>query len=244
MVDSHSARRPKVVLATFGTHGDLHPFLAVALALRDRGIDPVLAAAEVFRDKVQAEGIAFRPMRPDVEAVAERLGMDPRQLTRAVAARPEFLLQQIIMPSLREAYDDAMAATIDADLVVTHSVAYAARLAAEQRGLPTIGIVLQPMLFFSAFDPPIVANLPRLSAWIYRCGRACTWAFLALGKRVARRWARPIDALRREVGLPPASAHPLFEGQFSDAGTIALYSPLFGPPQPDHPTNTSIEVGS
>lgn len=230
----------KVVLATFGTHGDLHPFLALALALRARGVEPVLAAAGVFREKVEAEGIAFRPMRPDVEVVAERLGMEPRQLARAVAARPEFLLQQIVLPSLRESYDDALAITADAAMVVTHSVAYGARLAAEKRGLPQIGVVLQPMLLASAFDPPVVAQLPRLSAWVYRRGPAFTRAFLALGRRVARRWAWPIDAMRQQIGMPPATAHPLFEGQFGGRGALALYSPLFGPPQPDHPPGTAI----
>lgn len=235
-----NTRRPRVVLATFGTHGDLHPFVALALALRERGADAVLAAGEVYRDKVEAEGIGFFPMRPSVEAVAQRLAMTPRELARAVAARPQFLLQRIILPSLREAYDDAMAAMDGADLVVTHSVAYGARLAAEKRGLPRIGIVLQPMLFASVTDPPVVADFPRLSRWIYRQGPAWTRAFLGLGRHVARRWARPIDRFRRQVGLPPATAHPLFEGQFGGAGAIGLYSPLLGPPQADHPPHTTI----
>jgi len=227
------------VLATFGTHGDLHPFLALALALRERGADAVLAAGEVYRDKVEAEGIAFFPMRPDIEAVAARLAMAPRELARAVAARPQFLLQRIILPSLHEAYDDAMVAMAGADLVVTHSVAYGARLAAEKRGLPQVGIVLQPMLFASVTDPPVVADWPRLSRGIYRLGPAWTRAFLGLGRYVARRWARPIDRFRQQIGLPPATGHPLFEGQFGTSA-IGLYSPLLGPPQADHPPHTTI----
>ena len=232
--------RPRIVLATFGTYGDLHPFLALALALRERGADPVLAAGEVFRAKVEAEGIGFHPMRPDVEAVADRLALTPRQLARAVASRPQFLLQRILLPALRDAYDDAMVAMRGADLVVTHSVAYGARLAAEKRGLLRVGIVLQPMLFASASDPPVIADMPRLSRWIYRLGPAWTRAFLALGRRIARRWAQPIDAFRREVGLLPATAHPLFEGQFTGIGTIGLYSPLLEPPGTEHPPNTTI----
>lgn len=232
--------RPRIVLATFGTHGDLHPFLALALALRERGADPVLAAGEVYRDKVEAEGVGFFPMRPEVEAVADRLAMAPRELARAVAARPQFLLQRIILPSLREAYDDAMVALAGADLVVTHSVAYGARLAAEKRGLPRVGIVLQPMLFASVTDPPVVADFPRLSRWIYRLGPVWTRAFLGLGRRVSRGWAQPIDRFRQQLGLPPATAHPLFEGQFGGGGAIGLYSPLLGPPQADHPPHTTI----
>jgi UDP:flavonoid glycosyltransferase YjiC (YdhE family) len=58
-------------------------------------------------------------------------------------------------------------------------------------------------------------------------------------KYASRSWGAPIDELRRQVGLP-ASAHPFFEGQFTAAGTIALYSRVLGGPQPDHPRRTSI----
>jgi rhamnosyltransferase subunit B len=238
MTQTH--RTPKIVLATFGTHGDLHPFLAVALALRQRGAAPVIAAAEIYRSKVEAEHIGFQRMRPDLDAVATRLGMEQRAIARAAAQRPEFIVQDIVLPHLHEAYEDAMTATDDADLVVTHSAAYGAKLAAEKRGLPHIGVALQPMILLSAYDPPIVANMPRLAPWIYKRGPAATRAFFGLGKLMARRWSRPIEAMRRELGLAKSRAHPLFEGQFTSEGAIALFSPLFGPPQPDHPPHTSI----
>jgi hypothetical protein len=49
----------KIVLATFGTLGDLHPFIAVALQLRKRGHRPVIASWPDYREKVEAEGIEF-----------------------------------------------------------------------------------------------------------------------------------------------------------------------------------------
>ncbi len=231
---------PRIVLATFGTHGDLHPFMALALALQRRGARVTLAAAGEYRDKVEAEGLAFAPMRPDMQSVVERLGMDERALTERIARQPQFLLTHIVMPALREAYADIMAITDDADALVTHSVAYGAKLAAEVRGLPDFSVALQPMVLWSIHDPPIVANAQRLSRWVYRRGPTLTRAFIGLGKRVGRPWARPIDALRDELGLPPAKAHPLFEGAFSGDGVLALFSPLFGPPQVDHPPRTAI----
>ena len=233
-------RAPKIVLATFGSHGDLHPFLAIALALKQRGATPVIAAAEIYRSKVEAEHIGFERMRPDLDAVATRLGMKQQAIARAAAQRPEFIVQDIVLPHLHEAYEDAMYAMRDADMAITHSAAYGAKLAAEKRGLPHIGVALQPMILLSAYDPPIVANMPRLAPWIYKLGPTATRVFFALGKLKARRWSRPIEAMRRELGLPPSSRHPLFEGQFTSEGAIALFSPLFGPPQPDHPPRTSI----
>lgn len=239
-MQAQTARPPRIVLATFGTHGDLHPFMALAGALGRLGAGVTLAAAPEYREKVEADGLRFAPMRPSMAAVTTRLGMDERQLTRVIARRPQFLLTHIVMPALRAAYDDIMAVTADADALVTHSVAYGARLAAEVRGLPEFSVALQPMVFWSSQDPPLVANAQRLSRWVYRRGPAWARAFIGLGKRVGRHWARPIDSLRRDLGLPPADAHPLFEGQFSADGVLALFSPLFGAPQPDHPPHTRI----
>ncbi|MEO8803249.1 MAG: glycosyltransferase [Rudaea sp.] len=239
-MSSTLSRRPKAVLATFGTYGDVHPFIALAIALKQRGVEPTIAAAESYRSKIEAERIAFYPMRPDVDEVATRLDMDQQQIARAIAARPEFILTDVVLPSLRESYEDAMAVMRDADMAITNSVAYGAQLAAEKCRLPHFGVALQPFVFLSVYDPPIVATLPRASAWIFRFAPWCIRAFFGLGKIVARRWARPIDALRREIGLPPATTHPLFEGQFAGNGAIGMFSPLFGAAQPDHPPNTSI----
>jgi rhamnosyltransferase subunit B len=233
--------KPKAVLATFGTHGDLHPMLALAIALKARGVDPVLAAADLYRGKVEAEGISFHAMRPNIDAVASRLGLQQQELAQKVAVHPEFLIQQIIMPHLREAYEDVMATTQDADIVITQSAAYGARVAADKRGLPHVGIVLQPMILMSIYDPPIIANLLRLSTWIHARGPLFAKPFLSLGRALARRWAQPIEDLRRELGLPRANGHPLFEGQLSGEAIVALFSPLFGRPQPDHPPQTHIE---
>jgi UDP:flavonoid glycosyltransferase YjiC (YdhE family) len=233
-------RIPKALLATFGTHGDLHPMLALAIALENRGVEVTIAAAEIYRSKVEAEGIAFATMRPDIDSVVNRLGLQQDELLRKVAAHPDYLIQHVILPHLRESYEDALAATAGANIVVTQSAAYGAKLAAEKRGLPHVGIVLQPMILMSAYDPPVVANMPRFSQWIYARGLRWTRVFLGLGRALARRWARPIDRLRREIGLPKASGHPLFEGQLGGERVIALFSPLFGAPQPDHPPGTAI----
>ena len=229
-----------MALATFGSHGDLHPFLAVALALRKLDIEPVLAAAPMYRTKVEAEGIEFAPMRPDVEDVTRRLGMNQAQLLRAVQRKPQFLLRELLLPHLEEMYADCLEALSGADLAVTHSAAYGAHIAADKLGLPRVGIALQPMMFMSPFDPPLVGQAQWLTRRIYRLGPGITRHFLTLGKRVARRWAQPIDELRRKLGLPPAAGHPLFEGQFSEHGNIALYSSVLGPLRPDAPPRTQL----
>jgi len=48
-----------------------------------------------------------------------------------------------------------------------------------------------------------------------------------------------VTSFRAELGLPPA-ADPLYEGQFSPYGTLALFSRVLAEPQPDWPVRTQI----
>lgn len=228
------------MLATFGTHGDLHPFIAVALRLRDAGYEPVIATSSVFRFKVESEGIAFHRLRPEQETIERDLGLTKAQLVRKVAQRPDYVLRRMLLPKLRESYEDSLEALAGADLVVTHTTALATKIAAEKLQLPHLAAVLQPMALLSAFDPPELAPFPGLMRWIYGRGPFWTRLFLNLTKRFSRSWAHPVDELRREVGLPPSAVHPFFEGQFTREGVIALYSQVLGSLQPDHPPRMSI----
>src|SRR5262249_54103317 len=54
----------RLVLATFGSLGDLHPYLAVALELQNRGHFPVIATHGLYRERVEAMGLEFAAVRP------------------------------------------------------------------------------------------------------------------------------------------------------------------------------------
>src|SRR5439155_1555510 len=65
----------RIVLATFGSLGDLHPILAVALGLKERGHRPLLVTQTEHKAKVDAVGVDFAPLRP---ALADRRWLGPR----------------------------------------------------------------------------------------------------------------------------------------------------------------------
>src|ERR671912_240087 len=96
-----------IVISTFGSLGDVHPYVAVALELKRRGHRPVMATTEMYREKVEPLGIELRRVRPDMpsydepERVAEMIEhvVDERQ-------GPERLLRTLIVPHLRDACED------------------------------------------------------------------------------------------------------------------------------------------
>jgi UDP:flavonoid glycosyltransferase YjiC (YdhE family) len=230
----------KILLATLGSLGDLHPFMALSLSLRARGARPVLATAEEYRDKVTAAGIEFAPLRPSFADIETDLGMTRAELTARCVASQEFLVRKLVLPYVRRAYQDADALSADAYLLVTSSLAIGARLAAEKRGIPWIGVVLQPMMFLSAYDPPVIPKAEFVTGLLRRLGPAPTRLLFELGKRATLGMFASVTRLRAEVGLPPSRLHPLFEGQFSSAGALGLYSDVLGGAQPDYPPQTRI----
>ena len=143
----------RIVFATFGSLGDLHPYVAVAQELARRGHRPLIATFEEFRENVEAAGVAFAPMRPgmarfgDKTAIMERL-VDPRR-------GPEFLVRGMFMPHLRESYEDLLRACRGADLLVTHPLALVGPLLAQKEGLRWASSGLSPMTMFSAVDPSV-----------------------------------------------------------------------------------------
>ncbi len=226
-----------LVMATLGSLGDLYPYLAVAIELRKRGHEVTIATNEMYRAQIKAEGLCFHSLRPDLAP----LFRDPEVIRQGldVAAGTEYIVRQLLLPNLDESYEDLLKASQGKDLLVSHISAFALPLVAEKLRLPWISIALYPLAFSSSYDPCALPTNTNLA----RTHQLRKWEFaLLLGytKRQTRVWMKPVDELRSRLGLAPAAQHPLFEGKFSPYASLAWFSRLLTPPQPDWPPNTRI----
>jgi UDP:flavonoid glycosyltransferase YjiC (YdhE family) len=226
-----------VVIACWGSHGDLFPYIGLALALKRRGHRPVLATIESFREQVDRAGIELAvcgpnvdPNAPNARELFERV-MDPRRGS-------EVIVRELLMPKLRESYEELRAAVAGADLLVTHPITFAGPLVAEHARLPWLSTVLAPLSLFSAHDPPVLPTAPKLND-VAVVGPWLAHAILTLARPTLRRWVEPVARLRAELGLPPGR-HPMLEGQYSPHGTLALFSRVLAAPQPDWPPSTTV----
>src|SRR5579862_8827202 len=52
---------------TYGTRGDVQPYIALALGLSERGHNITLAAPENFKELVEGFGLTFHPLYGNVE---------------------------------------------------------------------------------------------------------------------------------------------------------------------------------
>ncbi len=223
-----------ILLTTWGSHGDIDPFLGLGLGLKQRGHSVTLATHEYFRELVTASGLHFHAIRPsvspeDVQAVARI--MDRRR-------GPEHLLREILFPAVEAMYEDLAPAVASADVIVTHPLTAAGVIHAELTGKLWVSVVLSPASFLSISEPPVLPPATWLKP-LERITAVPSRAFIKLGKWVTGLWASDVYALRNRLGLPKG-LNPMVEGQHSPHAVLALYSTVLGKPQPDWPPNVVV----
>jgi len=225
----------RIVLNTFGSYGDIHPYIALGMELRSRGHHVVVATMEIYREKVRNAGLDFAGVRPNIPqpkdqgpGLIDKI-MDPK-------SGPRFLTEEVIFPAVRDSYQDLVRAVEGADLLVTHPAAPAGPLVGRKTGVRWISTVLAPLSFFSAYDPPV----PPYWQW--------TASLQLLGPRIMKPFldfmksnykAQAIVDFRAEIGLSD-NGNPMFEAQHSAELVLAMFSKVFAAPQPDWPPQTRV----
>ncbi len=224
----------RIVLNTIGSYGDVLPYLAVAEGLLARGHQVVVAAPGMYRALAERAGAEFAAIRPEIDyddVEMFRRAMDPK-------GGAEYCVRELFVPPLRESYADLEAACEGADFLTSHIFTYAAPILGAVKGTPWMSTVLAPLSFCSAYEPAALAPIP----WFARLrplGPGVVGFLFSMMKRISRSWSAPIREFRRELGLP-ADADPLWEGQHSPHGVLALFSSSFGEAQPDWPARTTL----
>jgi rhamnosyltransferase subunit B len=104
----------KIVVTTIGSLGDLHPQIAIALELQQRGHKIVFAAMREYGAIIESLGFEFHPMRPDGTPVNT-----PEQIALMTDLKTgsEYTVRKWLLPNLHNTYTDLLASAQDADLI-------------------------------------------------------------------------------------------------------------------------------
>lgn len=197
-----------------------------------------MATSEVYREKMDVLGLELHRVRPDIPSYDEpeelsRLAvelMEPRGGTEKVI--------EILTANLRDVYEDLDRAVAGADLLLTHPLPLVGPIVAQKRGLPWVSSVLAPISFFSAYDPPVIAQLPALYPLQRRSVGLSRLLYRVASYRLEK-LMQPVYGLRAELALP-RGAQPLLGGQHSPTRVLALFSSALAKPQLDWPPNTVV----
>ena len=226
----------RIVIATIGSLGDLHPCLALALELQRRGHHITVASTAFYRQQVEIHNLNFHSVRPDWDPTSPGIIRQCDDLRHG----PEVLFRNLILPHLRDTYSDLLTVAAGADLMIAGELVYAAPLVAEKLRVRWASAILSPCSFFSSHDPSILVNVP----WLMQFRKAGSHAYSAalnLCRLATRHWWNPVRDLRRELGLR-THCDPVFRDKFSPDLVLALFSRCLAQPQADWPPQT-VQAG-
>ena len=147
----------KITILTYGSRGDVQPFIALARGLQKNGHQVKLAAPHRFADFVAQHNISFVPLAGDPEEISKAFNDAGHNALKMVRAIRDYVTSIALDVSR-----DAFAACDDADLIVHsflfttggHSLAY-------MRGIPDVSIQTFPIFAPTRAYPPVAfSSLP------------------------------------------------------------------------------------
>lgn len=203
----------KIVLTTVGTFGDLHPFIAIALALQNRGYTPLLAVSSDQVAKCRQAGLKAVAILPGFAKIQQRMGLTHEAAVRRVIGNQRVMFEQTLLPDLSESAAELDVVSSDAVAIVASNFVIAAPIIAEKRNIPLISVILQPMAILSDYDPPRTPDFWMMS---HRGGGriGVRWnhlVYASMRSILNRLYGQKIDEVRTEHGLPHTGARKLFD---------------------------------
>ncbi len=194
--------------------------LALAVALRQRGHEPVLAATPLFAPEARDFGLPFVPVGLDMQQLLRK---HREELGSHFSLRAVRLMNQVIGEELRQQLDGLMPlARGGFDCVVAGGAVMAARTAAEAAGVPYHYIAYTPQILPSAYHVPIMLPLTRAPRWFNRLAwRGMRWFYNPLVLPL-------LNERRHAFGLAPVkdSVRHLFPAEHALVATDPELFPL------------------
>ena len=193
----------RIGLQTWGSNGDIRPFMALASGLQSAGHDVSLLVTSV--DGARYDETASRLGIP-LQHIAMPVIKNQQELLQATlqvgnetnpVKQAEHIISQFLVPVEQAMYDAAEQLCRHSDIIVGHFFHYPLQAAVEKTRARYISIMLQHNIVPTCYCPP--AGMPAL-------GKAGNRFFWWLVKKMLNRSIKPFaDNFRKQLGLPVAA---------------------------------------
>lgn len=238
----------RVAIGTLGTAGDVHPYIAVGIALKRRGHQVVMLANPHFKERINGAGLGFWPVGTAQEYAAFVGSPDLVNPGRSV----DFVLRNLLLGTFDQQVSALNTAieTATPDVVLNHHICIGFNAVCEVRKMPHVQGVLAPLFWLSRHERLALPNWPRPDApwFVHRIMRklltvAGSWSFDGPINK-ARRKIGAVDVDRAHVRLARGGdgVHPKerITDEREGIPTAALWSEAFRPTMPDDPLTGTI----
>jgi len=180
----------RIVLATFGSLGDVQPMLALSLSLKSAGHDVLFAAPPEKAKWVGQHGCPFHPLGDDVTAFID--GMEDAHSFHSAVQFVRYVRREVISQ-----FDIFPRIIAGSDLVIGASLVFALPSVAESMGIEYRFVAFTPQLLPSGRHPFMAFKSQGLPEWYNRM----TWRIPRILDRFNLAWL--INKKRRQLGLKP-----------------------------------------
>jgi rhamnosyltransferase subunit B len=217
------------LIASWGSRGDLHPFLALGRGLIARGDEVTLVGHPEWEGDTRVAGLRFVATdEPPRETLAEHLpNLFSTRHGGIVSLKT--LVKDVIAPAFRPQLSVLLAEAPQHDAIIAHHFAFMGAVAADAADKPWATVSLAPGVIPSAYSRPGAQFGPDGNGPLARARNRVSWA---VGRYVSGRMVDPlVNEIRREHGLAPIRDSVF--GAHSEWLNLALYSKHFAPPAPD-----------
>ncbi len=220
----------RVLLSTYGTRGDVQPFVALAKALKDRGHDVAVCTPTGFRAMVERHGVPYAHMDNAVFELTQAV-------LRATTSKERRRLFNGFGATVRASLEDEWRAAraLQPDVLVYHSKALGSHHIAEKLGVAEVLAMPLPLTRTRAFPVPMLP-VGDLGGWL----NALSYGLVALGHAL---WAGATNDFRvRTLGLDalPRFADPMRRRDGSTVPALYAFSEHVLPRPDDWPANAHV----
>jgi len=226
----------KIGMQTWGSHGDIRPFLALAEGLQASGHEVTLLItcfdSAAYAKVKSANGIKIKLIASPVMSIEEaekigKLAYGIRDPMKQIAT----ILQRGFAPVEDQMFAAALQLSKDNDLLIGHYFMHPLQIAAEKEQKPYVSVILANIVVPSDYTDPLDFN--SLGTW----GHRFIWWLTKLSiNRVLLHYP---NRLRQQLGMPP-TRDIMTQVWMSPYLTLLAISPQFCQRQPDWPK--SVEV--
>lgn len=227
----------KIVINTFGTRGDVQPYIALGVGLKQAGHEVRLVSHLIFEDFIREYGLDFYPLQ-----------VDPRQVlvNQAIAdlGNNVFKIMRWMEENFRTALTDIFTETLNGsrgtDLMLNSGLSFAGWHVAEKLEIPAIATYLWPVIP-SRYIPPASGYLPP--DWLPFRGAANYWGLKFSNQMFFNLLRKPVNECRKDLlGLPPLRTRDYWPLDSAKTSPFMIfgYSSVVIPKPPDWDENQHI----
>jgi UDP:flavonoid glycosyltransferase YjiC (YdhE family) len=207
----------KILISSFGTRGDVQPYLALAAGLQRAGHQVTLATSATFSEWIHSYGVKTRPTRFNLQEVMQQ--PEVQVVLRGKNLLRQFRLMRDVMRQTSEIPEVVWPAAQDADLIIQSPTGVAALESALIRGIPATIAIPVPFAPTRSF-PSFFWGALRLKWGGHYNFLTHRLMHFALWHGMGTRLTNP---LRKKLGLPTLRSYADFFAESRRLGVPWLY---------------------